>query len=114
MEDDYDFDGVEVPSYEEFKTVLTQALNSNPLNWSRKKTLNEPIQTCAQNHVESKRSIEKSQETSSTLSSLDSALLRDSTPNGKKGLNLEVSEIYIRRQMTVKKPRADLCKKQKF
>lgn len=93
MENDYDFDCVEIPSYEEFKETLTRALKSNPLNWSQKRKY-ESHTTHAATKARA-QSVESN--TASTISSQDSGSYPDSSPAGN--LNLQTSQIFQRRQI---------------
>lgn len=107
MEDDYDFDCVEIPSYEEFKETLTSALKNNPLNWSQKRKYTETRAT--KTRAESVES-----NTGSTISSQGSGSgsSADNSPTGTASLNLQTSQIFQRRQMKkIVQEETDMCKK---
>lgn len=84
------FDLVEVPSYEEFKETLTRALNSNPMNWTRKR----PVTNC----VNEKGGSVESQILSSGSSGSSQENQSENSPNGASILNPQASSIFRRRQ----------------
>jgi hypothetical protein len=100
MSDDYDFESIEIPTYEEFKKTLTRALEQNPLNWSRKR-----------NYKEARVDPSKAESVESNTISSQEGSSPDNSPTGTpKLLNPETSQIFQRRALK-KYPQADLCKK---